>query len=271
MYDFHMHTHNSLDSKQTLDEICESAIKKGLEGVAITDHIDMWFYDRENTEERIDNCIKEVNAAKKKYGDKLDIMQGIEMAEYLFEPKKADIIMNLTDYDVILGSVHSVFYEDWTDSYSRIDFGTEASVEKVKGFIREYFKKVLEMAEKTDFDVLSHLTCPLRYINGKYGRQIDSMVFKTEIEEILNLIIKRGISLEINTSGIGSSYDCTMPDSKIIKLYYDLGGKMVTLGSDAHVSDRIANGFEFAISKLKKIGFNEYYTFKKRKPISHKF
>ena len=199
-------------------------------------------------------------------------MQGVEMAEYLFDRENAEIIMNLTDYDVILGSVHSVFYEDWTDSYSRLDFGAEAaSVEKVKGFLREYFKKVYEMAEKTDFDVLSHLTCPLRYINGKYGRNIDSMEFKTEIEEILKLIIKRGISLEINTSGVGSAFDSTMPDSKIIKIYCDLGGKMVTLGSDAHVPDRIANGFDFAVSELKKIGFDEYYTFKKRKPISHEF
>lgn len=272
MYDFHIHTNNSPDAGQTIDEVCGSAISKGLEGIAITDHVDMWFYDRDDTEKRISKSISDMTAAREKYGDKLDIMKGVEMAEYLFDPKKAEIIMKLTDYDVILGSVHSVLYDDWTDSYSRLDFSEAAApIEKIKGFIREYFKKVYEMAEMTDFDVLTHLTCPLRYINGKYGRAVDSADFKAEIEDILKLIIKKGVSLEVNTSGVGTALDSTMPDSDIIKLYYDLGGRKVTVGSDAHTPDMIANGFETAVSELRKIGFDKYYTFRQRKPISHEF
>lgn len=271
MYDFHIHTCNSHDSKQTVDELCESAISKNLQGVAITDHVDMWFCESDNTYENISACIAETNSAREKYADKLNIFQGIEMAEYLYNPKNAEKIMKLADYDVILGSVHSVHYADFTDSYSRLDFSKGAvSSDKIKGFLYEYFNKLYEMTENTDFDILTHLTCPLRYINGKYARNIDLAEFKAEIDEILKLIIKRKISLEVNTSCLGSAFNFTMPDSDVIKQYRDLGGNMITLGSDAHSPDRIAYGFDFAVSELRRLDFEEYYTFKKRKPIPHK-
>lgn len=268
MFDFHIHSKNSLDSKQTLDEICLSAIEKRLDGIAVTDHVDMWFYDLEHTEDRISACIAEVNAAREKYGDRLKIYQGIEMAEYLYNPKKADMIIQLTDYDVILGSVHSVLYEEWTDSYSRIDFSA-ASEEKIKGFVREYLAKVYEMAQKTDFDVLCHLTCPLRYINGKYKRNISADEFRTEIDDILDMVIKRNIALEINTSGMNTALNSLMPDSDIIKRYYQKGGRLITIGSDAHMPQNVANGFDSAAKVLRDIGFNEYYTFEKREPIAY--
>lgn len=267
LYDGHMHTVNSLDGGQTVDEICKTALEKGLSGVSITDHVDMWFYDKENTEGRIKNCIKQVSDMQKKYLGKLKIFQGVEMAEYLYAPEKAEIIMKLTDYDVILGSVHSVLYEDWTDSYSRLPFGeNDAPKEKLIGFMRKYFEKVAQMAEKTDFDVLSHLTCPLRYINGKFCRGIDTDYFKNEINCILELIIKRNIALEVNTSSLATALSSFMPSTDIIKRYYDMGGRLITIGSDAHISSNIGSGLEQAAQALKSIGFKSYNYYEKRIP-----
>ncbi|MGN0182020.1 MAG: histidinol-phosphatase HisJ family protein [Candidatus Ornithomonoglobus sp.] len=267
LYDGHMHTVNSLDGGQTVEEICQTAAARGLSGVSITDHVDMWFYKRENTEERIRTCIEQVNSARERYIGRLKLLQGVEMAEYLYSPEEAEIIMKLTDYDVILGSVHSVLYEDWTDSYSRLPFGEmDAPKEKLIGFMREYFARVAEMAEKTDFDVLSHLTCPLRYINGKFSRGIDIDYFKNEINGILELIIKRNIALEVNTSGINTSFASFMPGADIIKSYYDMGGRLITIGSDAHVSSNIGSGLEEAAELLKSIGFRSYNYYEKRMP-----
>ncbi len=267
MFDSHMHTKNSPDSKQTIDEVCTSAIARGLNGIAITDHVDMWFYKKENTEERIRCCIKDVNAAREKYKDKLNIFQGVEMAEYMYSPVEADIIMTLTDYDVILGSVHSVFFEDWTDSYSRLPFDKESTSDrKIIGFLHEYFSKVTEMVENTDIDVMSHLTCPLRYINGKYGRGVDISLFYQEIEYILNVIIEQRIALEVNTSGINTSLKEFMPCYDIIKKYYSFGGRLITIGSDAHVPQNVGNGINEAKSALKEIGFKHYNYYEKRKP-----
>lgn len=268
MYDLHIHTKNSHDSEQTLDEVCTFAIEKGLKGIAICDHVDMWFAKDLNTCDMMKTCIKEVKEAQKKYEGKLKIFQGVEMAEYLFDEKGAKEIMELCDYDVILGSVHSVKCEGFDDSYSRVDLSEKISKEIICAFLTEYFSKITEMIEKTDIDVLSHLTCPMRYINGKYKRNINIFDFKKEIENILYLIIKKEIALEVNTSNIDGPSSDFMPESEIIKLYNAMGGCLLTIGSDAHVPKRVGNAFNRAKRFLKETGFTHYYYYEKRKPVS---
>ena len=267
MVDSHVHSLHSHDSQQTLEEIYVSARKKGLKGVAITDHVDMWFYDRENSEQQIRSGIEELKEANKKYGDSFHFFQGVEMAEYCYDPTNAERILQLTEYDVILGSVHSVFYQDWADSYSRLDFSEDAAPkEKLVGYMQKYFDKVIEMTEKMDFDVLSHLTCPFRYMNGKYKRGLSVAAFQKQIDVILDLILQREIALEVNTSGIGGVYGEWMPEPEILKRYYAMGGRKITLGSDAHVPENIANGFHKTQKTLTGIGFRTCCHFEKRKP-----
>lgn len=264
MYDFHMHTKNSVDSKQTIDEICASAIEKGLRGIAVCDHVDMWFYHNLGTYDAIQTCIAEVKAAKEKYGDRLEIFQGVEMAEYLYDAENAKILLDSCDWDVVLGSVHSVRFEEIDDSYSRIDFSTMAE-EKIIAFLREYFARVMEMIEGTDFDVLTHLTCPLRYINGKYDRNIDVLLFEKEIRAIFARIIEKRIALEVNTSGIGDRFGELMPSVPLLSLYREMGGELLTIGSDAHVPHRVGNALEDTKAVLRELGFSTYCYYKNRK------
>lgn len=267
MYDSHIHSKNSHDSKQTLDEICTSAINKGLKGVSVCDHVDMCFSKGLKTYGHMKTCIEEVKAAKEKYKNELKILQGIEMAEYFFDPEEAEQILHLCEYDVILGSSHTVYLEDFDDSYSRLDFSENVPDDKIYRLIKKYLYQLREMAEKTDFDVLAHINCPMRYINGKYKRNLDIMKFKKEITEILEIIISKEIALEMNTSGVSSnSIDGLMPNREIIALYKKMNGKLITLGSDAHVPQNISNGFALTKELLKREGFNCYYYFEKRKP-----
>ena len=270
MFDLHIHTHNSVDSEQTPDEICESAIQRGLKGIAICDHVDLWFIHNLRTEDAIRNCIEEVKKAKAHYGSRLEILQGVEMAEYLYDPVGAERILSLCPFDVILGSVHSVRFEDINDSYSRIDFSS-MPMEKIHRFLKEYFRHVLEMVENTDFDVLTHLTCPLRYINGKYNRNADIMQHKDEIFTILEKIIRKNIALEINTSGLDSNFGEYMPPLFLLEAYKNMGGKRITLASDAHVPQNIGKGFEKTASLLQDMGFDGYYIFRQRTPEFQSF
>jgi histidinol-phosphatase (PHP family) len=105
----------------------------------------------------------------------------------------------------------------------------------------------------------------LRYINGKYERNIDMMYFKNEIGDILKEIIRKDIPLEINTSGIGNFYGEYMPDAAVLRLYADLGGRYMALGSDAHASQYIGNAFGEAGALLRSLGLREYAVFRKRK------
>ncbi len=265
-YDTHIHSDSSLDGRQTVDDACRVAIEKGLSGITISDHADICFFERENTIDRFNKCISAIKSAKEKYGDKLDILLGIEMAEYLTNIDGAERTLALADYDVILGSVHTVYFEDFPDSYSRIDFST-MPIERVYRFIDFYFDKILEMIYKTEFDILTHLTCPLRYIIGKYKRNVDIWIFEAKITKILTEIIDKGISLEINTSGYATEKHYFMPERDLLELYYNLGGRMISIGSDAHFSENIKVGFEEAEKMLTDIGFEGYYYFKNRKPV----
>lgn len=265
MFDLHMHSRNSVDSKQTLDEICKQAIQIGLEGIAVCDHVDLWFVESLNTEQAIRNCISDVNQAKERYGASLDILQGIEMAEYLYDPIAAERILSLCNFDIILGSVHSVYMDEIADSYSRIDFST-MPMEKIHRFLKKYFYHISEMIEKTDFDVLTHLTCPLRYINGKYGRNADIMLHKNEIFSIFDQIIQKKIALEINTSGLESNFGEYMPALPLIEIYKKMGGQRITLASDAHIPQHIGKGFQKTTALLQDIGFEGYYIFRQRTP-----
>lgn len=270
MFDLHIHSKNSHDSKQTLDEICENAIARGLSGVAVCDHADTWFFDKDRTYDMIANCMQEIDGAREKYGARFEILKGVEMAEYLDYPERAERLLTAHRFDVILGSVHSILYEDITDAYSRIDFST-TPVEKIHGFLREYFKRMADMIEKTDFDILTHLTCPLRYINGKYKRGIDILYFKKEIADILSMIMQREIALEVNTSGIGTPYGDRMPHEAILRMYADMGGKLITLGSDAHMPQYIGNDFAETQALLQSLGFREYCVFRQRNPMLYQF
>lgn len=265
-YDFHMHSDNSLDGRQSVDDACRAAIEKGLTGIAITDHADICFFEREDTVNRFKRCISDINAARKKYQGQLEIFAGIEMAEYWTNADGAEKSLAVTDYDVVLGSVHTVYREDIPDSYSRVDFSTMPK-ENVISFIDLYFDKILEMIRTTDFDILTHLTCPLRYINGKYNCGIDISQFDSKIRLILTEIIKRGISLEINTSGYATDKPYFMPEQDILTQYYKMGGRMISIGSDAHVSKNVAVGFDKALEMIKSIGFDSYVIYKQRKAI----
>lgn len=267
MFDFHIHTNNSHDSRQTTDEVCLAAKSKGLRGIAITDHVDMGVCFTPGTYENMARCIDEVKAARQKYD--IEIYQGIELAEYNLDPEGAKKILELCNYDVILGSVHYVSYDNLSMAYSCIDFSSYTE-EWIHGFMKSYFDCVLNMAENVDIDVLTHITCPVRYISGKYGCRLDISDYNSQIRKILETIIKNNIALEINTSGLGSGLNDFMPGENIIKLYRELGGRLVTIGSDAHIPDRIGCGITDAKELLKSLDFKSYHYYKNRSPYEVK-
>lgn len=262
-YDSHTHSINSLDGRQTVYDICRSAIEKGLAGVTVSDHADMWYYFSEKTLDRITSSVRDIDEAAEEYDGKLRLFRGVEMSEYLYDAANAENILKITDFDVVLGSVHCIQFGEFRDAYSRLDFAVMTD-EQIYEFLKKYLQEISKLLDALFFDVLTHLTCPLRYINGRYNRGIDIMIFEKEINVILKKVISRGISLEVNTSGVGTSFDSLMPDERILGVYRSLGGEMITLGSDAHTSDHLGNAFDSTAELLKRIGFKGYYFYEKR-------
>lgn len=260
IYDCHTHSYFSHDSECLPQDSLNEAKKNKLSGCAITDHCDIEYCDTQNLKTLIKNS---VIYAKQTVAD---ILAGVEIGESIWNRKEANNIIADNDLDIVLGSVHAARYKNYTMPYSLIDFSV-FSQDEIAEYLNVYFENMVEMVEKTDFDVLSHLTCPLRYIVGKYGKKVNLNIYKEKIDEILKLIINKGIALELNTSCLDTKYNDLMPNLTVIKRYRELGGYLVTLGSDAHTSSRIGYGFDFALREISKLGFKNIYFYKKRIPI----
>ena len=269
MHDTHTHTDNSTDCRQTIDELCLSAIEKGISSITITDHADQQDFSETNAFNRITKSFNDTDYAKTKYKDKLKVLKGIEFGGINYATAEEKTILSAPDIDVVIGSVHLALLGDIDNFFSHIDFSVYTD-EFLDDYFKKYLFEVLLTAKSDDIDILAHLTCLLRYINGKYKRSVNALDFKKEIKEILSELVKHNTALEVNTSGIGSFYGEYMPQEEFIKMYYDMGGRLITLGSDSHIPENVGNAFTEAKEMLKSIGFKEYYYYEKRKPIAVK-
>ena len=269
-YDMHTHTNFSHDSKAEPEDNCLAAIDKGISGIAFTDHADMWYYNERHTLEHIISSTNRAAELREKHAGKLKVFRGIEVADAYFDPSVTAELVERIKPDVVIGSIHCLSYKGLEDAYSQMDFSESAiNREKLVGLVERYFELVTDMAENHDFDVLAHLTCPFRYINGKYGRGLADGEFEKPVKHILNTVIRRKIALEINTSGMGTALNSTMPSERIIGWYRELGGELITLGSDAHASERVGNGFSEAREMLLRNGITRGVYYENRKAIPY--
>jgi histidinol-phosphatase (PHP family) len=139
------------------------------------------------------------------------------------------------------------------------------SDEEIDASLRRYFDRQIEMARWGRFDVLAHITYPLRYICGVYGRTVEIERYLPQIDRLFDIIIEKGIVLEVNTAKLLQDYGHTSPETPLIERYYRRGGRLVTLGSDAHRLEKMTWGIPETEALLREIGFTELAWFAERK------
>jgi len=264
-FDYHLHSHFSADSEMTMKEICQAAIEKGLDEIAITDHHDIDYQD-DTIEFLIDKkkYLKEIEKMQKKYENKLTIKKGIEIGlqSHILQQSKEYLSNN---FDFIIGSFHTV---EKSDLYNGDFF---EGYNQWEAYI-QYLKTVLKVVEKYNhYSVVGHLDIIRRYGNFENKpKLLENKEAAAIIETILKTIIKKNKGLEVNTSGYRLDGKNPLPSFDILRLYYELGGKILTIGSDSHKTKDIAQKFDYTIQKLKEIGFEKLTTFKKMKAIPYK-
>ncbi len=261
--DTHVHSHFSHDSESTLSDICKAAKEKNISVVCITDHADVKpTTDMEQLAQSRRDAFREV---REEQSDGVELLLGIELACGGFYPdhtifeKAANTLLSIGHYDCVIGSVHSVGSTPTAGN----NYSTMNKKELIDNLDR-YFNAVLAMLEYSNPDVLAHLTYPLRYINGKYGRGLDWRELEPKLRKILGQVIEKNIALEVNTSCLGTDYDELLPNAEILKLYLQMGGKLLTLGSDAHKPERLGRGFGQTIHLLKSLGVTQLQYVKNR-------
>ena len=115
------------------------------------------------------------------------------------------------------------------------------------------------------FHVLGHLMLPLRYLQRRFSIVLPPDPWMDRIEEVLRYIVDHGIGLEINT---GTS-TVHLPSEDVLRRYRQLGGELITIGSDAHKSEHIGVGIREAQETLRRLGWQYFATFEQGKPIFH--
>ena len=269
MYDMHNHTNHSHDAQSDIFELCEKACEKGLLGIAITDHCDNEFCGWMDVIRPIRDSVAAVYEARERYQGRLKICSGVEIGEGIWFPDSAKKVLAAEEYDVVLGSVHAVRYPNFTIPYAQLNF-SKFTRQQLEEFMDIYFDDMLEMIQNMDFDILTHLTCPLRYITGKYGIEMSLKPYREKIDRIFREIIDRSIAFEVNTASLGTNYNVLVPEVEFIRRYHELGGKLITVGSDSHMVCNVGKGFNFTRNTLKEIGFEHGYWYEKRKPMAYK-
>ena len=263
--DMHTHSESSHDSVCPIADMRAAQTANGACAFAVTDHFDTESYERYDVHTPI-RIAHETAERLNAEGGGAKVLKGIEISEGFWFPEEYEKTRVL-DYDVIIGSVHLVLNKDIKYAFSSIDFSAQ-TLEWTYNYLDDYFNDMLTMLDRIDFDILAHLTCPIRYIKGKYGIDIDMSRFEDKIETILTKTIKTGKALEINTSSWGILGDC-MPSRDILKKYRDMGGYLLTMGSDAHVTENADKYFDEARQQLRELGFKHLYYFENRKAIQY--
>lgn len=261
--DIHIHSEYSHDCVTPVAEICEAALEKKLDLICITDHCDL--YSDENWQAVLDERKETVDgiAAVIPNYQGIEVLTGVELGAGFIFPELAQAVVDSQPYDMVIGSVHGIMFRGERKSTSGFDFGS-ADEAAVLEYLDGYMDAAVYIAEKLDVDVLAHLTYVLRYVNGTYKRNVDWRIQSEKICRIFRAIIARNIALEINTSCVGSFYDEWLPAKEIIDLYIEMGGRLLTLGSDAHKSDRIGTDFEAVRNYLREKGIDRLVYYKKR-------
>lgn len=268
LYDCHTHTNHSHDSRCSLDDLCEAACAAGLAGISVTDHADIEYARTSDVRERVRASFLDADAHRTAYAGRLRVLRGVEIGEGLWDPESTAQILSDSPFDVVIGSVHAVRMAGYERPYSCIDFGGMPR-ELIPVFLHTYFDDMLDMVQHTDMDILAHVTCPLRYIVGKYGIPVDMVPYGGQIDEILKAAAARGLALEVNTSCTGSAYDSLLPYEEILRRFRRFGGTRFTVGSDCHTADRCGLSFPRAVTALRAVGVCEAVYFENRRPVPY--
>lgn len=273
MFDYHMHTQYSGDipagKGSTVAELCEAAITRGFQEIAITDHCDIdGIYYGAFPKLDIEGVYRDIQAAREQFNSKLNILFGIEIGQACHMPKESKFLIDRFQFDYVIGSVHAV--------RGILDFSdlkiNELDDSRLIMLWEQYISEMKELLDWGCFCTLAHITYPYRYYKFACREHLLDLENKGRevFEDILKTVIEKGISLEVNTSGLRQGLGQTLPNTDLIKFYKELGGEMITLGSDAHNARDVGADVRETAELLKSLGFKYITRYKDRKPYMQK-
>ena len=258
MFDFHLHSSLSFDSKELALAIAQAALDRGLKEICFTDHYDY------NSDPALPANLFTRDAYAHIYNGLsvpgLTIRKGMEFGLARWNTRELRDIAAQWELDFIIGSVHFV---DGHDPAEKVYWD---GITVRNGFIRYLDEIVACVKVHNDFDVLGHINYACKFEPS--GQPLLYQDFREASDEIMRIVAQKGIGMEINTSGVDRA-GTFLPGADFLSRFKELGGQIVTVGSDAHNAQRVGQYAPQALEILKDI-FGYVCTFENRKPIFHK-
>ncbi len=269
--DLHVHTRNSPDGSGTVREYIARAETIGLAIFGITDHVEMnrffapehyalpprddWEIETSYGEKCWEASLSEITASRS--SGKTRVLCGMEMGQPNADFSLCESVIRDVRLDYVIASLHEL--SDQPDFY-----GLHYDTISVSALLRQYFEELESICRWGKFDILAHMTYPFRYIPREKIAALDRAPLEAQIRACLQELIRNDCALEVNTSGLRQVYGKTLPTLDILRLYRELGGTYITLGSDAHTPNDLAAGISEGLALVKAAGFREIYFFEKR-------
>ena len=262
-YDQHIHSSFSCDAVRgnKIQDILEAAVSKGLAGIAVTDHLDPFWPDENDPPLDVPAYEAALTETEILNDGRIHFAKGIELG---FIPGKAiDICRKVVSgfpYDFVIGSVHS-------SEVIPVDYPPFHEGRATAEILDEYYTILLDSIKVyKDYDVLGHVN----YIDRYTDEIPPASIYMPYVDEILKLAISDGKGIEINTAPFYKfkrSDDFGTPNLTILKHFRDLGGEIVTIGSDAHRRDDVGACIEKGENLLREAGFRYFAYYRNRRPI----
>jgi len=261
--DYHMHTTLSKDGKNTVMEMCEAALKQGLREICFTEHLDFARQDDDYGFLDWGACTAAIAEARARYAGRLVIRQGLEFdfrSEFGSEP--AEVLATMP-CDFRIGSVHSAagrhLYE--------LPKGPAPETSELRKIHAEYLAEVEALAASGLAGTIGHFDYVYKQLPHVVGPMRDGAYWR-RAERILTQCIAAGTAIEINTHHMLDRGFAMAADVEILRRYRALGGRLVTVGSDAHRREEIAHNFAAAEKALLEAGLDAVTGFEAQRPYA---
>ncbi len=271
--DYHVHTEFSDDSRYPMEDVIRDAVKMGMDEICITDHVDYgvkvdWDCGQEIQYRKGDplanvdypRYMEKIRALKEEYQGKITIRTGMEFGVQMHTIPEFEALFARYPFDFIILSIHQVEDKEfWTQDFQR--------GRTQKEYNERYYQEMLDVVKAyKNYSVLGHLDLIKRY-DGAGIYPFENV--KPMIEEILKIVIADGKGIELNTSFHRYGLSDSMPSREILKLYRELGGEIITIGSDSHKPEHLGAYIDEGHEILKSLGYKQFCTFENMKPIFH--
>lgn len=271
--DYHVHTEFSDDSVYPMEDVIRDAVRMGMEEICITDHVDYGIkldwdcgqaitYRNGEPLANVDypRYMEKIKELQRSYGDRIRIRTGMEFGVQMHTIPQFEALFKRYPFDFIILSIHQVEDKEfWTQDFQR--------GRTQKEYNERYYQEMLDVVQAyKNYNVLGHVDLICRYDEqGLYPFE----KIKPLLAQIFEIVIADGKGIELNTSYHRYGLKDTTPATEILKLYQEMGGEIITLGSDSHKPEHLGAYIKEGMAVLKELGFKTFCTYEKMEPVFH--